>query len=151
MDTVLVRYDGAIAAAVFRQGSVLELCLYLGCRSVSQLLQPFYILNSDALFDVNPILAMTFPGFSNVRVLSDYQTGILFLIPVCHKKSRRRVRGDGWHGLRIVCGNCLCHWFANSVLLGQFGGLGGIWVLLDKVSAFPCTTCATGVAGFCYL
>ncbi len=93
----------------------------------------FYILNSDALFDVNPILAMTFPGFSNVRVLSDYQTGILFLIPVA---IRNRVAPGPWRWLAWLLGGLyVAIVFATgsrSVLLGQFVACGGIWVLLGS-------------------
>lgn len=41
----------------------------------------FYLSNAEALFDVDPILRMTYPGFSNVRILSEFQIGLLFLIP----------------------------------------------------------------------
>lgn len=41
----------------------------------------FYLSNAEALFDIDPILRMTYPGFSNVRILSEFQIGLLFLIP----------------------------------------------------------------------
>lgn len=42
----------------------------------------FYVVNGGALFDPDPIgTDIRFPGFNNVRVFSDHQTVLLFLIP----------------------------------------------------------------------
>lgn len=42
----------------------------------------FYVTNSEALYSTDPILRLVFPGFNNLRVFSDYQTAILFFIPL---------------------------------------------------------------------
>jgi hypothetical protein len=42
----------------------------------------FFVTNSEALYSTDPILRLEFPGFNNLRVFSDYQTAILFFIPL---------------------------------------------------------------------
>jgi len=94
----------------------------------------FYVTNSDALFDRDHILSVVFPGFNNVRPLSDYQTIIIPLIPLAISSLvSHRWRWAAWMlassyvAISIATGS-------RSIVLGQSVAIVAVVILFGRES-----------------
>lgn len=123
-----------------RVGTILEQQVAIGVIAMlTTYTLAFYLYNADILFDPEPISTIViYPGFNNLRVFSDYQTSLLFLIPTAVAATAKSVPmrllgyflGSAFFAVVFFTGS-------RSILLGHFVGCIVIVAFLKRRSFLP--------------